>query len=280
MSPVTTISRGENADVIVYRWQRTSVLTLGSAQLCRCSRNVSIQYCSSRRLTGSSKGVRRDSRTCASFDSRGVRSPQCAARDLRERELPLVHAVRGSELIPVGVYELVSDDGDLAEERLARRELPRHAGDERPIGDRRYGRYSSAIPRHSRKCHSGDRRVHFLPGFICLVNPARMGPEPIAVPSAHTSRRGGPLSWIGSSSSVFLLCGGGCRCGSCRASVCPRERCRTHAGRRGRTTVCNTTAGRHRDRADRRGAESCDSFQKPKPRPFELISTRNWKGTS
>jgi hypothetical protein len=46
---------------------------------------------------------------------------------------------------------------------------------------------------------------------------------------------GGSKRWIGSFSSAFLPSGGACRCGSCRASVCPRERCRAHAGRRGRT---------------------------------------------
>ena len=73
-------------------------------------------------------------------------------------------------------------------------------------------------------------------------------------------------AWIGSSSSALLRSGGCCRHGSSRAWVCPPERCRTHAGRRGRTTVRTaTTADRHRDRTDRDGVVLCDSFLKPKP---------------
>ena len=48
-----------------------------------------------------------------------------AARNLRERELPLVHAVRGREPVPVGVHELVSDDGDPAQGNWPRTLLPR-----------------------------------------------------------------------------------------------------------------------------------------------------------
>ena len=51
----------------------------------------------------------------------GLRRRERAAGDLREPELPLVHAVRGSEPVPVGVYPVVSDDGDPAEGRIARR---------------------------------------------------------------------------------------------------------------------------------------------------------------
>lgn len=44
-----------------------------------------------------------------------------------------------------------------------------------PTHSRREARYSSAIPRHSRKCHSVDHRAHFLSGFRMPGESWRMG---------------------------------------------------------------------------------------------------------
>ena len=56
-------------------------------------------------------------RACASVDCRGLRDCQCGAGNLRERQLPVVHVVRGREPVSVGLHQLVSGDDDPAEGR-------------------------------------------------------------------------------------------------------------------------------------------------------------------
>ena len=119
------------------------------------------------------------------------------------------------------------------------------------------------------KSAPGQRSHGVREGAVRVILESFQRSESISLPGAHTSRHGGPKQWTGSSSSAFSSCGGRFRPGSSRGWVYPPERCRTHAGRRGRTTAWHaTTAGRHRDRTDRQGVDSCDSFQKPKPGPF------------
>ena len=45
------------------------------------------------------------------------RGRERVARDVRQPELPVVHAVRGTEPVPVGIYAVVSDDGDSSQGR-------------------------------------------------------------------------------------------------------------------------------------------------------------------
>ena len=155
-----------------------------------------------------------------------LRGPQCAAGHLREREFPVVHAVRGSEPVPVRVYQLVSDDGDPAKGRPARRHCSGDAS------------HKYALTRQSSSAPNPFLSLWLIQGDT----------EDRSSGLAHLRRRSCPL--VGAADLAPPA-----------RWVCPRERCRTHAGRRGRTTARNaTTAGRHRDRTDRQGVGSCDSF--------------------
>ena len=124
-------------------WQPTATRRRSLGRSCRCSKSVSTRCYSSRPATGFSKGARRDCRTCASVDSRSPGGGECAPGDLRERQLPLVHVVRGSEPVPVCLHELVSDDGGLAEGRSARRRAAADARHQSALTRQRSGATAS-----------------------------------------------------------------------------------------------------------------------------------------
>ena len=72
------------------------------------------------------------------------------AGDLRPPELPVVHAVRGTEPVPVGIYAVVSDDGDSSQGRPRQQELRNHGT--QPI---RTERHPSRLLRYRSGEHHG-----------------------------------------------------------------------------------------------------------------------------